>query len=105
MRLRSGVVVIVGSRVLAAGFHAHLILGLAGRAAIVLHARLLLIGADLAARLGMSRSKIRKHNDRCQQHCNSHLHNSPCSARSSGEIEALASISLASLSPARLPGY
>jgi hypothetical protein len=74
MRLRSGVVVIVGSRFLAAGFHAHLILGLAGRAAIVLHARLLLIGADLAARLGMSRSKIRKHYDRCQQRCNSYLH-------------------------------
>ena len=53
------------TQLLFAGRHAHLILGFAGRSSIVLHACLLLIGADLATRLGTGAVEAR---ERTSQH-------------------------------------
>jgi hypothetical protein len=56
------------SRFFPAGFHAHLVFGLARRTGIILHARRLLLAAHLAARLSLDRivgaAEANKHQQR-----------------------------------------
>jgi hypothetical protein len=66
------------SRFLPTRFHAHLVLGLASRAGIILHASGLLLAAHLAARLGLhgdiepaTASQQQHHHRKASDHTNS----------------------------------